>query len=220
MDLHLVSRRRTKNTSTIFLFQDLPSPSPSSGVNRRMTVFGIHRRFEFFKNCTQTRFVHIAVAFMALLLALCKPLSLAADARGDAKFSTDASVPMNDFGLRLLRNLTDGRGTNVIVSPLSMSLALAMLNNGAAGTTKTAIAKTLGTSSLTESASNQNNSALMKIIEQADPAVQMEIANALWVQAGLSINREFLQLNREYYDAKVESLDFSNLEAALQRVGQ
>ena len=46
----------------------------------------------------------------------------------------------------------------------------------------------------------------------------MEIANALWVQSGLSINREFLELNREYYDAKVESLDFSNLEAALHTI--
>ena len=137
-----------------------------------LTVFGIHRRFESSKSFLQTRLFRIATiaTFAALpLLALQKPLYSAADARPDAIFSTDVSAPSNDFGFRLLRNLADGRSTNVIVSPLSMSLALAMLNNGADGATKTAIAKTLGTSSLTESAFNQNNSVLIKIIEQADP---------------------------------------------------
>jgi serine protease inhibitor len=48
---------------------------------------------------------------------------------------------------------------------LSVSLALAMIYNGAAGETKMAIAKTLSASSLTESAFNQNNSILLKTIE-------------------------------------------------------
>jgi serine protease inhibitor len=74
---------------------------------------------------------------------------------------------------------------------LSVSLALAMIYNGAAGETKMAIAKTLSASSLTESAFNQNNSILLKTIEKADPAVQMEIANALWFQSGLPINPVF-----------------------------
>jgi serine protease inhibitor len=186
-----------------------------------MRVSSIHRRFESSKSFLQTRLFRIATiaTFAALpLLALQKPLYSAADAQPDAIFSTDVSAPSNDFGFRLLRNLADGRSPNVIVSPLSMSLALAMLNNGADGATKTAIAKTLGATSLTESAFNRNNSVLLKMIEQTDPLVRMEIANAVWVQSGLPINREFLELNREYYDAKVESLDFSNLENALHTI--
>ncbi len=120
----------------------------------------------------------------------------------------DVSTPINDFGLRLLRTLTDGSGKNVVVSPLSVSLALAMTCNGAAGETRTSIAKTLGAASLTDEAINRNSRLLLDVVEKADPEAQMEIANALWTQSGFPINPDFLKLNRDYYDTSVESLDF------------
>jgi len=120
----------------------------------------------------------------------------------------DVSTPINDFGLRLLRTLTDGSGKNVVVSPLSVSLALAMTCNGAAGDTRTSIAKTLGAESLTDEAINRNSRLLLDMVEKADPEAQMEVANALWTQSGFPINPDFLKLNRDYYDASVESLDF------------
>jgi len=122
--------------------------------------------------------------------------------------SADLSRPVNDFGFRLLRTLTDGRGRNVIVSPLSVSLAIAIAYNGAAGDTRTAIAKTLGAASLSQETFNRNNRALLETIEKADPAVQMEIANALWAQSDFPISPGFLELGRNYYQAAVESLDF------------
>jgi serine protease inhibitor len=96
----------------------------------------------------------------------------------------------------------------VIVSPLSVSLAIAMICNGAAGDTRTAIAKTLGAAAVTDEAFNRNNRSLLDMIEKADAAVQMEIANALWTQSGFPIKRDFLKLNRDFYDASVKSLDF------------
>ena len=120
----------------------------------------------------------------------------------------DVSTPINDFGLRLLRTLTDGSGKNVVVSPLSVSLALAMTCNGAAGDTRTSIAKTLGAESLTDEAINRNSRLLLDMVEKADPEAQMEVANALWTQSGFPINPDFLKLNRDYYDASVGSLDF------------
>ena len=124
------------------------------------------------------------------------------------KAGAAVSTPINDFGLRLLRALTYGSGENVIFSPLSVSLALAMTCNGAAGDTRTAIARTLGAAALTDEAFNRNNRSLLDMIEKADAAVQMEIANALWTQSGFPIKRDFLKLNRDFYDASVKSLDF------------
>ena len=51
----------------------------------------------------------------------------------------------NQFGLELFRKVTEGAGQkdNTMISPLSVSLALAMTYNGAAGTTKTEMEKTL-----------------------------------------------------------------------------
>ena len=89
-------------------------------------------------------------------------------------------------------------------SPLSVSLALAMTCNGAAGDTRTAIAKTLGAASLTDEAINRNSRLLLDMVEKADPQARIEVANALWTQSGFPINPDFLKLNRDYYDASVE----------------
>jgi serine protease inhibitor len=122
--------------------------------------------------------------------------------------SMDVSTPVNDFGFRLLRRLSDGNGANVIVSPLSVSLALAMTYNGAADETRNAIAKTLGAETLSDTDFNRGNRLLLDTIQKADPALQIEIANALWTQSGLSISSEFLKLTHDYFDASAESLNF------------
>ena len=133
--------------------------------------------------------------------------------RPDAQASptpwSDIASATNDFGLRLLRALTDGKGGNVIISPLSVSLALDMTYNGAAGETKTAMAKTLGLELLSGDM-NQEAKWLLAMIRNADPKIQLEIANALWAQSDFSIDPDFLRLSRDYYDASVENLDFAH----------
>jgi serine protease inhibitor len=125
--------------------------------------------------------------------------------------ATSMEVPavINDFGLRLLRTLTDGSGANTIVSPLSVSLALAMAYNGASGTTKTAMAKTLGIATISDEEFNSNNRSLLEGIQKADPAVQIEIANALWLQSGFRIDPDFLRLSHDFFDAAPESVNFA-----------
>jgi len=119
------------------------------------------------------------------------------------------SAAIDTFGFRLLRTLVKrGGGENVIISPLSVSLALAIAYNGAAGDTKTAMAQTLAVPPGSDDDFNRANHDLIRIIEKADPSVQMEIANALWAQSGFTINPEFLKLSRDSYGAPVESLDF------------
>jgi len=120
-----------------------------------------------------------------------------------------AATSIDDFGFRLLRTLVkSGGGENVIISPLSVSLALAIAYNGAAGDTKTAMAKTLAFPPGSDVDFNRANHDLLRVIEKADPSVRMEIANALWAQSGFTINPEFLKLSRDSYNAPVESLDF------------
>ena len=136
-------------------------------------------------------------------------------------FTPVAQVPsaVNDFGLRLLRTLTDGSGANAIVSPLSVSLALAMTYNGASGATKAAMAGTLGIAAISDEEFNRNNRSLLDRIQKADPAVQIEIANALWPQAGFRINPDFLRLSRDFFDAAPESLNFrENPQQAASRI--
>ena len=118
------------------------------------------------------------------------------------------SSSIEDFGFRLLGTLTDGKGGNVIISPLSVSVALAMTYNGASDDTKTAMAKTLGLSSMSDESINVGIRGLLDNVRHADPAVQIEIADALWPQSGFPIKPDFLKLTRDLFDAPVETLDF------------
>lgn len=120
------------------------------------------------------------------------------------------AVAGNDFGFRLLRTLNaNGTATNVIVSPLSVSQALTMTYNGARGSTKTAMARTLGIGAIDVSPLNASNRQLLEALRKADPNARLEIANALWLREGLAINPEFVALNKNYYGADVRNLDFA-----------
>ena len=119
------------------------------------------------------------------------------------------SAASNEFGFRLLKIIEAERHANVIISPLSLSLALAMMQNGAAGATRTAIAQTLGVGAMTDAELNDANRQLQQSLAAADPAVQLEIANALWLQSGFEILPEFIRVNHESYNADVHSLDFA-----------
>ncbi len=86
----------------------------------------------------------------------------------------------NGFGFRLLQSLKAGQAGNIIVSPVSLAMALAMTQNGAAGGTRAAIAKTLGVAAMSASEMNRANRQLLQLLGHADPSVQLDIANALF----------------------------------------
>ncbi len=120
------------------------------------------------------------------------------------------AVAGNDFGFRLLLALNaNGAASNVIVSPLSVSQALTMTYNGARGSTKTAMARTLGIVAIDVSQLNASNCQLLEALRKADPDARLEIANALWLREGLTVNPEFVALNKDYYGAEVSNLDFA-----------
>jgi serine protease inhibitor len=113
-----------------------------------------------------------------------------------------------DFGFRLLKLLARDQKQNTIISPLGIAMAFAMAYNGAAGGTKTEMAKTLGLGSLSDHDINRANHYLMQTLAKADPAAQPEIANALWVQKDFPINPDFRTVCESFYDASAANLDF------------
>lgn len=116
----------------------------------------------------------------------------------------------NDFGFRLFRTLNrNDTAANVIVSPVSVSQALTMTYNGARGSTKRAMAQTLGIGAINDLALSPLNRQLLQAVHKADPDSRLEIANALWLQNGTSVNPRFVALSKDYYGADVRSLDFA-----------
>ncbi len=114
----------------------------------------------------------------------------------------------NAFGLRLLDTLLPaGNGGNVAISPLSVALALQVLYNGAAGTTQQAMAQTLDLGALSRGTLNTDNAALQAALMSADPAVQLVIANSLWLNHGSgTVSVSFTNADQTYYGATVGDL--------------
>ncbi|MBF2051927.1 MAG: serpin family protein [Candidatus Sericytochromatia bacterium] len=108
---------------------------------------------------------------------------------------------------------------NVFISPLSLSIALSMLYQGASGETRQEIADALRYSGLSEAEINAGNLTLRKRLQNSGKGVTVQIANALWGKAGLSFNAGFLSRNQAFYDARLEALDFGSA-TAVARINQ
>jgi serine protease inhibitor len=126
----------------------------------------------------------------------------------DPAVARRVSSATDDFGFRLLRALARDPKQNTIISPLGVATLFAMAYNGAAGATKTEMAKTLGLGSLSDDDINRANYYLMQILAKADPAVQPEIANAVWVQKDYPLNPDFRTVCQSFYGARAANLDF------------
>lgn len=121
----------------------------------------------------------------------------------------------NEFSFNIFRQIVASEEEkNIFISPLSISMALGMTLNGAEGTTKTGIKKTLGMSEMELQAINQSYQSLIKLLIELDPKVEMTIGNSLWGREGFPINQSFKDTLKTYFDARTDELDFSDPAAA------
>ena len=103
------------------------------------------------------------------------------------------------FGVKLLQDLRErDPGGNIFISPLSISIALTMTYNGAAGETERAMAEVLEIDELDLSTINNSNRALRTSLENPDPQVEISIANSIWSRQGVEFNAAFLERNRVF----------------------
>lgn len=116
----------------------------------------------------------------------------------------------NAFGLELLAEVVaDDDRANVVLSPLSASMALGMTLNGAEGTTFEAMRSTLGFADMTQAEINEAYSSLVTLLTELDPVVRFDIANAIWANDDVHIDDDFLEAVRDAFGAQTESRDFS-----------
>ena len=104
--------------------------------------------------------------------------------------------------------------SNYMVSPVSLSLALGMVYNGTNGETKTAFDQVLNYNAPLLEVNQFNKNLINKLSSNADGSV-MEIANSIWIKKKFPVKKEFINLNKDYYYAKVQNLDFNNPAAVV-----
>jgi serine protease inhibitor len=121
----------------------------------------------------------------------------------------------NAFGFSLLTAVNrDETGRNLFVSPVSVSMALGMTMNGARGTTKDAMAQALEFNGLSQTDINSSYKSLIALLTNIDPKVTFQIANSIWHRPELNVEQSFKDVNKTFFDAEINSLNFSNPTAA------
>ncbi|MBR5393464.1 MAG: serpin family protein [Bacteroidaceae bacterium] len=114
----------------------------------------------------------------------------------------------NDFALNLFRK---ARGTESnIMSPLSITFALGMMNNGAAGQTQQEINNVLG---FGDAGADAINAFCRKLLTEAptlDETTSAEIANTIFVNSGKDyhLQQGFIDKANAFYDAEPQALNF------------
>lgn len=120
-----------------------------------------------------------------------------------------------DFGLQFFREVVKQEGDkNIFVSPLSVSMALGMTLNGANGETKAAMEQTLTLAGMSTDEINQSYQSLIDLLTRLDPKVKFQIANSIWYRQEMTFEQDFIDLNKNFFDAIVRAVDFGNPEAA------
>jgi serpin B len=116
----------------------------------------------------------------------------------------------NEFAFDLFRKVIDfSKETNVFISPLSVSNALGMTWNGAAGETKSEMESALKMSCMSVEDINEYYRILQTTLPTIDPTTKLTLANSLWYRSGFQVKSDFLNVNIDYFDAYVRELDFS-----------
>jgi len=126
----------------------------------------------------------------------------------------------NQFGFEIFQkvNSSDDQPKNSMISPLSVSLALAMVYNGAEGNTKLQMEEMLHKANLTPDDINQSYKDLVTSLISHDPKVELSISNAIFYRNTFNIKPGFISTNQNYYQAEVSGLDFSKTTETLNAV--
>lgn len=178
----------------------------------------MHHRF----SQLSTRFRSMkALLAGVLVLIVCSNLCLTSglarrESQGlEKQVDTRLTAATSKFSFKLYEQiLKRSKGENTFVSPASVMLALAMTYNGADGTTRQAIAKTLELEGMSLEEVNLAFADLKSALAPTDPKIQLKIANSLWARNAFTLKPSFVERNKKHYGAEIASLNFEDPRAA------
>ena len=117
----------------------------------------------------------------------------------------------NKFAFDIFRKISNEENEeNFMISPVSLSLALGMTYNGAEDETKTAFENTLNYTAFDSDEINALNKEIISNLANSSSGSLFEIANSIWIKNSFPVKEDFINTNKNYYNAEVEKLDFSD----------
>lgn len=143
---------------------------------------------------------------MAYFLALFSLLAMQSVLMG----ATFPDETIAEWSVNMYNHLrATGEDENILFSPLSIALAMGVMELGAQGSTLKEIRHSMGYDGLKNGEEFSFLKDFSNMVSAEESQYVMKIANSLFVQNGFHINDEFLQMMKKYFNAEVNHVDFS-----------
>lgn len=172
------------------------------------------------------------IGTLAIVAACGSGASAQTEVRADASrrtVSEDAAAPavtsLHAFTVDLYRTITAGRGDNVVLSPYSIDVAVAMVRAGASGATASEIDRVLHTTKAEELLAGLN--AIDRAVQSragtydrpdtSSDSVELRVANALFGQRDAHFEQPFLTTLVENLGAGIRTVDYKRDTEAARR---
>lgn len=117
-----------------------------------------------------------------------------------------------NFALDLFKQINgeEPADKNIFISPFSISTALTMTTNGAAGQTLDGMQSTLQIAGLGLAEVNTSYKTLLNTLPLLDTNTKLKLANSIWHQTDYPVLSSFLQSNSTYYNSDILPVNFRN----------
>ena len=134
-----------------------------------------------------------------------------ADAHADA-VSANIVMANTRLGLNIFKKLALGNHENMMISPLSISIAMAMTANGTENESLDEMKEVLGYGKMDLPTVNDQFKELIASLVSADKDLILEIADSIWIDEAFSekIKEEFITLLEDSYDSELFKADFGD----------
>jgi serpin B len=149
------------------------------------------------------------------ILPKIRPIELTQEQKAFVNQNTDFTFNL----FRAINQQAESPKSNII-SPISVTYLLGMINDGAAGNTAKEIAAALGFGEGNAAAINEFCKNLINNAPKVDPAVKLMISNVLIANKKQDVKfaSQFEKDMKNYYSAEIKNLDFSNKKGTLSDV--
>jgi serpin B len=118
------------------------------------------------------------------------------------------------FAFDLLKQIAGQQpGTNIFISPFSVSTVLQMVANGAAGDTRVEMQRVLKTAGLPAETLNTAVKDLNQSLNSQTNVI-LNLANAIWYKEGFHLKPGFVSDNRNFFSAELAGVDFGKPKSA------
>jgi serpin B len=132
----------------------------------------------------------------------------------------DLVMASNSLGLTIHRHLAQkAPRTNVVVSPVSLSLAMALAAMGARGETSSELAAVLDTLGIADGEWQACVADFLRTLRFAAQQQELRIANSVWVTDTRRLLPEYEQAVKQWLEAEVTSLPFTH-PRSVERINQ